>query len=99
MPWIGDLRIEEIQDEQLKRYVRTARVLLLDRPRSADVLAELHEPQIIAMSPQAFTLAGYERVGDQCYAQSWLVRQVEDAWSAVGTGHGLRPVRRRQVAE
>ncbi len=75
-PWIGDLRIEEIRDEQLMRYVRTARVLVMDRPRAADVLGELFEPQIIAMSPQAFTLSGYERVGDQCYAQSWLVREI-----------------------
>jgi hypothetical protein len=77
-PWIGDLSIEEIRDEQLMRYVRTARVLVLDRPRAADVLGELFEPQIIAMSPQAFTLSGYERVGDQCYAQSWLVREIGD---------------------
>lgn len=66
------------------RYVRTARVLVMDRPRAADVLGELFEPQIIAMSPQAFTLSGCERVGDKCYAQSWLVRLAEDAWSAVG---------------
>ncbi len=71
--WIGDLRVEEMHDEQLKRYVRMARVLVLDRPRKADVLGELYEPVIIAMSPQAFSLSGYERVGDQCYAQSWLV--------------------------
>ena len=74
-PWVGDLRNEEIRDEQLMRYVRIARVLVLDRPRAADVLGELFEPQIIAMSPQAFTLSGLERLGDQCYAQSWLVRQ------------------------
>ena len=98
-PWIGDLRIEEIRDEQLMRYVRMARVLVLDRPRAADVLAELFEPQIIAMSPQAFTLSGYERVGDQCYAQSWLVRQIEDAWSAVSAGRGMRPVPRTNVPE
>ena len=78
-PWVGDLRIEELRDEQLLRYIRMARVLVLDRPRAADVLGELYEPQIIAMSPQAFTLSGYERVDDQCYAQSWLVRDVADA--------------------
>ena len=51
------------------------------------------------MSPQAFTLSGYERVGDQCYAQSWLVREIGDAWSAVGTGRGMRPVQRTQVPD
>ena len=93
-PWIGDVRIEEIRDEQLMRYVRTARVLLLDRPRAANVLGELLEPQIVAMSPQAFTLSGFERVGEQCYAQSWLVRPVRDAWTLVGAGRGMQPVQR-----
>ena len=58
-PWIGDVRVEEIRDEALLRYVRVARVLVLDRPRQVEVLGELFEPQIIAMSPQAFTLSGY----------------------------------------
>ena len=40
-PWIGDLRIEELRDEQLMRYVRMARVLVLDRPRATEVLGEL----------------------------------------------------------
>ena len=57
--WIGDVRIEEIRDEALLRYVRVARVLVLDRPRQVEMLGELFEPQIIAMSPQAFTLSGY----------------------------------------
>ena len=98
-PWVGDVRIEEMRDEQLMRYVRMARVLVFDRPRQADVLGELLEPQIIAMSPHAFTLSGYERVGAQCYAQSWLVRHVEDAGSAVGAGRGMRPVKRTQVPD
>jgi hypothetical protein len=95
-PWIGELRIEEIRDEQLMRYIRTARVLVLDRPRATEVLGELFEPQIIAMSLQAFTMSGWERVGDQCYTQSWLVRDISDAWSAIGAGGGMSPVRRTQ---
>ena len=63
------------------------------------MLGELNEPQIIAMSPQAFTLSGYERVGDQCYAQSWVIRQIDDAWSAVGAGRGMRPVEQTQVPD
>ena len=98
-PWIGDLSIEDIRDEQLMRYVRTARVLVLDRPRATDVLGELFEPQIIAMSPKAFTLSGYERIGDQCYAQSWLVRGICDAWTVVGAGRGLRAVQRTNVPD
>jgi len=76
-PWVGDLRVEELRDEELMRYVRMARVLVLDRPRAVEVLGELFEPQLIAMSPLAFTLSGWERVGDQCYGQSWLVRHAE----------------------
>ena len=73
-PLVGDVRIEEIRDPLLMRYVRTARVLDLDRPREARVLAELHEPIIVAMTVQAFTLSGVERVGEQAFAQSWLLR-------------------------
>ena len=77
-PFVGDLRVEEFRDEVLMRYVRTARVLVLDRPRAAGVLAELLEPSIVAMSASAFTLAGVERIGEQAFAQSWLVRKAED---------------------
>ena len=43
-PWIGDLRIEELRDGQLMRYVRMAHVLVLDRPRAMEVLCKL-EPK------------------------------------------------------
>jgi hypothetical protein len=33
----------------------------------------LYDSVLIAMSPQAFTLAGFERVEGVDYAQSWLV--------------------------
>jgi hypothetical protein len=33
----------------------------------------LYDPVLIAMSPQAFTLAGFERIDGVDYAQSWLV--------------------------
>ena len=73
-PIVGDVRIEEIRDEVLLRYVRTARVLDLARPRAAVVLAALYEPAIVAMSASAFTLSGIERVGEQAFAQGWLLR-------------------------
>ena len=72
-PLIGDLRIEECRDEELKRSLRTA--LLWDersvlpsaeRPRLLDV-------HIIGMSPQAFTLSGFERIDGAEYMQSWIV--------------------------
>jgi hypothetical protein len=42
-------------------------VLYRDRPTLYDV-------HIVAMSPQAFTLAGFENVDGAQYAQSWLVQ-------------------------
>ena len=37
----------------------------------------LYDPVLIAMSPQAFTLTGFERVEGVDYAQSWLVTTME----------------------
>src|SRR4030095_4231220 len=68
---VGDLRVEERMDEQLRRYVKMARLV--------DVLSVLnHAPALldvtlVAMSPQAFTLTGFERESGAEYAQSWLV--------------------------
>ena len=85
-PLIGDLRVEEFRDEVLMRYVRTARVLVLERPRASEVLAELIEPSLVAMSASAFTLAGVERIGEQAFAQSWLVRRAEEETLPRGRG-------------
>jgi hypothetical protein len=74
VPVIGDLRVEEVRDESLGRYVRMARVLDMAQSKAPDLLPTLRDPVLIAMSPLAFTLSGLERVGDQDYAQSWLVR-------------------------
>ena len=70
---VGDLRIEECHDEELRRNLRTAllwdeRSVLPseDRPRLLDV-------HIIGMSPQAFTLSGFERIDGAEYMQSWIV--------------------------
>jgi hypothetical protein len=76
-PVVGDLRVEEVRDEALGRYVRMARVLDPTRPIGADLLPTLRDPVLIAMNPLAFTLSGLERVGDQDYAQSWLVRAAQ----------------------
>ena len=69
----GDLRVEQVFDDQLRRYVRLARLLDPQRPIAADQLPALYDPVIMAMSPLAFTLSGFERVADVHYAQSWLV--------------------------
>lgn len=74
---VGDLRIEECRDEELKRSLRTA--LLWD---SSSVLPSEKRPRlfdvhIIGMSPQAFTLSGFERIAGAEYMQSWIVERCD----------------------
>ena len=74
-PRFGDLRIEECLDVELHRYVRTARLFDEADTRSAHppTRPELLDVRIVTMSPQAFTLTGFERMDGGEYAQSWLV--------------------------
>jgi hypothetical protein len=69
---IGDLRIQECRDEVLHRYVRAAKLFSNDASRYS-TMPELLDVQIVSMSPQAFTLAGFERTDGAKYAQSRLV--------------------------
>ncbi len=71
----GDLRVEQVFDEELRRYLRVARLVDAGRPVDPDRLPPLYDPAIVAMSPLAFTLSGFERVDAAGYAQSWLVTQ------------------------
>jgi hypothetical protein len=73
-PLVGDLRIEQTHDEELRRYVRAAFIwdecsVLPSRDRPC-----LFDVHIVAMSPQAFSLSGFERVDGAEYMQSWLVQ-------------------------
>jgi len=70
---VGDLRVEELRDEVLHRHVRVARLVDRTRPRDPDRLPPLYDIILPAMSPQAFTLSGFERIEGTDYAQSWLV--------------------------
>jgi hypothetical protein len=72
-PVVGDLRVEQLYDEELLRHVRIARLVSLVRVVDPEDLPTLYDPVLIAMSPQAFTLAGFERINGADYAQSWLV--------------------------
>ena len=69
----GDLRVEQVYDEDLRRYVPMARLLDPLRPVEPDQLQPLYDPALVGMSPLAFTLAGFERVNTVDYAQSWLI--------------------------
>jgi len=60
-----------------RRYVRAARLFDGERAIYSDKLPELLDARLMAMSPQAFTLAGFERVARVDYAQSCLVSEVQ----------------------
>jgi len=72
-PHYGDLRIEECLDPDLRRYVRRARLFDEANVLPSKALPELLDVRLMAMSPQAFTLTGFERADGVEYAQSWLV--------------------------
>ena len=72
-PHVGDLRIEQLYDEELLRHLRLARLVDVGRTAGPDALPALYDPVLVAMSPQAFTLMGFERIEGVEYAQSWLV--------------------------
>ena len=74
-PRYGDLRIEECLDDQLKRHLRTARLSDVGRVKPDSEEPMLMDVQITAMSPQAFTLTGFERVDGVEFMQSWLVTE------------------------
>ena len=70
---IGDLRVGQMFDEELRRNLRMARVVNVGRVKDPDELPPLYKPLLVAMSPAAFSLAGFERVDGAGFAQSWLV--------------------------
>jgi len=69
--------IEECLDEELHRYVRTAKLFDVGRVLPDRTLPELLDVRLMAMSPHAFTPTGFERVDSVEYAQSWLVSERE----------------------
>ena len=70
---VGELRIEECHDDELHRYVRTATLHYQSTSTYRADAPRLYDVRLMAMSPQAFTLAGLERIDGAEYAQSWLV--------------------------
>jgi hypothetical protein len=94
---IGDLTIGEQREGDLGRHLRVARVVATDAHGAPLLLGELLEPGLVAMSPQAFTLAGFERADGRWYAQSWLVRCASHATQAIGVVAAFRPVVRIDV--
>jgi hypothetical protein len=72
---VGDLRIEEVRDEELRRYLRTAMLWDDLSVRPSPDRPWLYDVHIVGMSPQAFSLSGFERVDGADYSQSWLVQR------------------------
>jgi hypothetical protein len=70
----GDMRVEQCWDETLRRHLRVARLHDTLRPRESADVPTLFDAALLAMSPQAFTLTGFERVDGIDFVQSWLVR-------------------------
>jgi len=95
-PVAGELRVEQLYDEELLRHIRIARLVSLTRVTGPEELPTLYDPMLIAMSPQAFTLAGFERIEGTDYGQSWLINmpwQIDlarsDTTSPAGAGRAL----------
>jgi hypothetical protein len=91
---IGELRIEEISDPQLKRAVKTARVLN-PKKRPADQLVPLRDVTLLWMKDDRMALMGIERVADMSgpceYAQTWLCEWLDNAQLEADTLRGDWP--------
>lgn len=74
-PCIGELRLEFLMDYQRGRHLQFASLREDGMGLSQEILPNLHNPQIVGMSPLAFSLTGFERIGEIDYAQSWLVTE------------------------
>jgi hypothetical protein len=73
-PVVGDLRVEEMMDRALGRYLRMARLRSDDgHAIGTSLVPDLYDVHLISMSPSAFSLTGIERVDSAEFAQSWLV--------------------------
>ena len=81
VPVVGELRVAEERDEQLGRPVLRATLVDPVTAHTRELLPALHQPVLLWMGPNGFTLGGYERVGDgdrlADFAQTWWVRPVE----------------------
>lgn len=77
-PVTGDLRIAEERDGELGRTVLRATLVDARAAHLRELLPALHQPVLLWMGPDGFTLGGYERlsVGEQPadFAQTWWVR-------------------------
>jgi hypothetical protein len=71
-PVAGDVRVEYLLDRVRLRHLRVARLVDDRSPMRGELLPMLLDVQLVAMSPGAFTLSGFERIDGAEYAQVWL---------------------------
>jgi hypothetical protein len=72
-PVVGELRIEYLLDPTRHRYLMFASLRSEGIGMPGALLPDPHGAQLIGMSPLAFSLAGFERLEEVEYAQSWIV--------------------------
>ena len=90
IPRIGELRLEFLMDQQRGRYLQFASLREEGIGLSQEILPKLHNPQIVGMSPMAFSLAGFEQIGEIDYAQSWLVSEAPKRKSSFDVVQAVR---------
>lgn len=72
-PITGLLSLNERKDYRLGRVVRTARLVDANVPGDVDLVPELMDAQVLGIRGNRLTIAGYERLDNQDFAQSWQI--------------------------
>ena len=76
-PRIGALRVAEERDHELGRPVLRARLLDTQNGTEADLLPDLSDARLLWAENNRLRFAGFERVDNANYAQTWEVEVTE----------------------
>ena len=69
----GMLTIDQKRDPVLGRTLARAKLTCIAAGTDTDVLPELLDVQLLWAREQKMRLAGFERIGDVDYAQTWAI--------------------------
>ncbi|RKJ94543.1 hypothetical protein [Alicycliphilus denitrificans] len=75
-PHIGALRVAEERDHELSRSVLRARLLDTQGGTEIDLLPDLSDARLLWANDNRLRFAGFERVDNANYAQTWEVEVV-----------------------
>lgn len=75
-PRIGALRVAEERDHELGRPVLRARLLDASSGIEVDLMPDLSDARLLWAENNRLRFAGFERVDDANYAQTWEVEVV-----------------------